>query len=125
MSKKEKDNSVRKDKKYVIMNTQRLNNEVVWVYNFTKMLVCVISLLFIIAFCVSVMVISTKFPDGISTFWTDVCDVLKVCVFGYFAKSGTENIFKTRNNRSTQKDTDYEKCEDMTVPEEPFEPTEP
>ena len=54
-----------------------------WLWEFSKKLVVTCSLLYIISFFYACI--------------EQASDILRTCVFGYFAKAGIENVFKIKN----------------------------
>lgn len=70
-----------------------------WLWEFSKRLVVACSIFYflgIIYVCVS-MSISQDY-SAIPTLVDDLHDMLKVCIFGYFAKAGVENALKIKLN---------------------------
>ena len=69
-----------------------------WLWEFSKKIVVTCAVLYIISFfyaCV-VMVYAGDY-SYLGTYIEQATDVLKTCVFGYFAKAGIENVFKIKN----------------------------
>lgn len=71
-----------------------------WIIEFSKKVVVICALLYIIIEMFSILVI-WQFMDtsALSTLIMESSDVLKVCVFGYMIKAGLENWQKIRNAR--------------------------
>jgi hypothetical protein len=66
-----------------------------WVWEFSKKLVQICSVLFFFGF-IYACVVMWKFFDFtyLGTLMDDLTDIMKTCVFGYFIKAGLENTFK-------------------------------
>lgn len=68
-----------------------------WLWEFSKRLVVACSIFYFlgIIYVCAAMVISEDF-SAIPTLVDDLHDMLKVCIFGYFAKAGVENAIKIK-----------------------------
>lgn len=68
-----------------------------WLWEFSKKLVFICSMLYIAGFIYSCIVMWV-FQDFncLGTFIEQSSDILRTCVFGYFVKAGVENVFKIR-----------------------------
>ncbi len=76
---------------------KRLRSKTTWLWEFSKKLVLICSLLYIFGFfyaCVAMW----KYNDFncLGIFIEQSSDILKTCVFGYFVKAGVENAIKIR-----------------------------
>lgn len=90
---------------------RRLRHEpLLWVWEFSKRLVIICSTLYVVSFfyACAVMYKSQDFTY-LGTFITESSDILKTCVFGYFAKAGIENILKIAKNKNESEDENNEK----------------
>lgn len=81
-----------------------------WVWEFSKRLVIICSALYVVSFfyACAVMYRSQDFTY-LGTFITESSDILKTCVFGYFAKAGIENVLKIVKNKNESEDENNEK----------------
>lgn len=70
-------------------------NALSWVWEFSKKLVLICSVLYIVMF-VYACIVMWRFFDFtyLGTFIEQSSDILRTCVFGYFIKAGLENVFK-------------------------------
>lgn len=80
---------------------RRRSDPAKWVWEFSKRLVFVCSVLYIFGFfyaCIAMW----KFFDFtyLGTFIEQSSDILKTCVFGYFVKAGIENVYKIKGSNS-------------------------
>ena len=77
-----------------------------WLWEFSKRLVVACSIFYflgIIFVCVA-MCVSDDF-SSMSTLVENLHDMLKVCIFGYFAKAGVENALKIKLNTAESEDS--------------------
>jgi hypothetical protein len=73
----------------------------IWVWEFSKKLVLICSVLYVFSFFYSCIVM-WKFLDFscLGTFIEQASDILRTCVFGYFVKAGVENVVKIAFNKT-------------------------
>lgn len=82
-------------------------------WEFSKRLVIFLAVAyFIIVFYAAAVMAITRDLTALTQLISDNAEVLKVCVFGYFAKAGVENAFKIKLSR-------------YDTPEQPAEEAEP
>lgn len=85
---------------------KRINREATkWIWEFSKKLVLICSVLYVFSFFYS-CVVMWKFADFtyLGTFIEQSSDILKTCVFGYFAKAGIENVFKICGSKDNEQE---------------------
>lgn len=91
----------RKLRKLELKAKRKKNSDsLVWVWEFSKKLVLICSVLYVFSFFYS-CVVMWKFFDFtyLGTFIEQSSDILRTCVFGYFIKAGIENVIKIRSNQ--------------------------
>lgn len=72
-----------------------------WLWEFSKRLVLICSVLYIFGFFYACIVMWRFFDfTYLGTFIEQSSDILRTCVFGYFLKAGIENVFKIKGNNS-------------------------
>lgn len=71
-----------------------------WLWEFSKKLVLICSVLYVFGFFYA-CVVMWKYNDYncLGTFIEQSSDILRTCVFGYFAKAGVENVIKIRRTK--------------------------
>lgn len=70
-----------------------------WLWEFSKRLVLICSVLYVIGFFYSCIVMWMYHDFSyLGTFIEQSSDILKTCVFGYFVKAGIENVMKIRRS---------------------------
>lgn len=70
-------------------------NALSWVWEFSKKLVLICSILYVVMFLYSCIAMWRFFDFSyLGTFIEQSSDILRTCVFGYFIKAGIENVFK-------------------------------
>lgn len=76
-----------------------------WIWEFSKKLVLICSVLYVFGFFYSCIVM-WKFFDFtyLGTFIEQSSDILRTCVFGYFVKAGIENVFKIRGSNTSEQE---------------------
>ena len=76
---------------------EKKKDEKGWLWEFSKRLVVACSIFYFlgIIYCCVAMCISEDF-SAIPTLVDDLHNMLKVCIFGYFAKAGVENAIKIK-----------------------------
>lgn len=91
------------------MNKNKRKNKKGWLWEFSKRLVVACSVLYflVMIFVCVAMCVSEDF-SAIPTLVDDLHDMLKVCIFGYFAKAGVENALKIKLNTPEQNGTEDE-----------------
>lgn len=82
------------------MKLKESGTALLWIWEFSKKIVLVCSLIYVISFIYSCWVM-VKFCDlsYLGTFITETSEILRTCVFGYFVKAGVENIGKIVVNK--------------------------
>lgn len=84
---------------------RRKQTKTTWLWEFSKKLVLICSALYIFGFfyaCIAMW----RYDDFscLGTFIEQSSDILKTCVFGYFAKAGVENVIKIRKAKPDNKE---------------------
>lgn len=76
-----------------------------WLWEFSKRLVLVCSMLYVFGFLYSCLMM-WLYQDFsyLGVFMEQSTDILKTCVFGYFVKAGVENIIKIKKNSPPDQD---------------------
>jgi hypothetical protein len=70
-------------------------NTLSWVWEFSKKLVLICSVLYVVMFIYAALAMWYFFDfTYLGTFIEQSSDILRTCVFGYFIKAGLENVFK-------------------------------
>lgn len=71
-----------------------------WIWEFSKRVVVLLTAAyFIVLFYAIVIMAITGKLSSLGILLSEVSDVLKTCVFGYFAKAGLENMLKIRHQK--------------------------
>jgi len=91
------------------MDKNKKKDEKKWLWEFSKRLVVACSIFYFlgIIFVCAIMCISGD-VSAIPTLIDDLHDMLKVCIFGYFAKAGVENALKIKLNTPDPTETEDE-----------------
>ena len=78
----------------------RMNKEAGWLWEFTKKIVWIVTILFVAVFlfCCGVIIF---YPDSTAVQFIieNISDVFKVTVVSYAVKAGFENVVKIRRNK--------------------------
>lgn len=87
-----------------------------WLWEFSKKLVLICSVLYVFGFFYSCVVMWLFFDfTYLGTFIEQSSDILRTCVFGYFVKAGIENVFKIRN--TVQNNTEVQDADELVAPD--------
>ena len=70
-----------------------------WLWEFSKRIVTACAVLYFVGnvHAIISMIVSNDF-SSLGTFLDNLTEVMKTCVFGYFAKAGIENAIKIKVN---------------------------
>lgn len=83
---------------------KEIQNALSWVWEFSKKLVLICSALYVVMFLYSCVAMWRFFDfTYLGTFIEQSSDILRTCVFGYFIKSGLENVFKIACSKFSEK----------------------
>lgn len=94
------------------------SDSLIWVWEFSKKLVLICSALYVFSFFYS-CVVMWKFFDFtyLGTFIEQASDILKTCVFGYFIKSGVENVIKISCSKSAKQNEQEVDADALAAPD--------
>lgn len=81
------------------MGKKRRANKVSWLWEFSKKIVWIVTIMFVAVFLfTSVLIIFYPDSTAVQFIIENISDVFKVTVVSYAVKAGFENIFKIRRN---------------------------
>jgi hypothetical protein len=94
-------------------------NTLSWVWEFSKKLVLICSVLYVVMFIYAALAMWYFFDfTYLGTFIEQSSDILKTCVFGYFIKAGLENVFKIACSKlGKQTEDESETAAELTPPD--------
>ena len=100
------------------IQNEKEDNAIGWIWEFSKKLVVICSLLYIFGFFYACIVM-WKFFDFtyLGTFIEQSSDMLRTCVFSYFVKAGVENIIKIKCSADANEQTEQEKNNAVIPPD--------